>query len=396
MHTASAAFWGNHTRKVVIITTFAFLVTMMGTTIPTPLYAIYATELSFTPLTVTVLFADYALGVVGALLLFGRLSDEIGRRPVMLIAVGCAFLSAALFLSPPSLPLLIVARVISGLGAGLMSGTGTAAIIDLFPADKKSRAATIAVTANTGGLALGTLLAGVLASTSSAPLVTPFVVHLVLAGVALVALTRGTSIPTSRGKFRIRPQRLSVPRSIRRPFIRSVLSAGTGFATAGVLTAVSGLFLSQQLGLPSHAMAGFVVFLTFAGMAFGQLWARRIRPSAAVPIGCAGLALGAGLLSVALSGETVLPLIIAAAILGLASGLCLNAGLAATVEQVPATERGSLSSAFFAGLYLMLALPAIGVGLLAASTGLIAAGLIFSALTAAAAIALGVLALSGR
>lgn len=388
MHTASASFWGSHTRKTVTITAFAFTVTMMGTTIPTPLYPIYAAELAFTPLTVTVLFAVYALGVVGALLLFGRLSDEIGRRPVMLAAVGFALLSAVLFLFPPSLPLLVVARILSGVGAGLMSGTGTAAIIDLFPADRKPLAATIAVTANSGGLALGTLLAGVLATVSPEPLVTPFVAHFALAAVALVALNRGTPAPASRGRFRVRPQRLSVPRAIRGAFVRAVLAAGTGFATAGVLTAVSGLFLSRHLGLPSHALAGFVVFLTFAGMALGQLIAKRATPAAAIPLGCAGLALGSGVLALALATATLVPLIGASAILGLASGLCLSAGLATTVEQVPPDARGGVSSAFFAGLYVMLACPAIGVGLTAARTGLITAGLVFCALTAATAITL--------
>src|SRR5699024_10518831 len=142
----------------IAATAFAFLVTMLGTTLPTPLYVIYATQLSFSPLTVTLLFAVYAIGVVGALSLFGRLSDDLGRRPVLMIAVTLALLSALLFVLPPSLPLLITARILAGLGAGLMSGTGTAAIMDLFPDDEQTTAGTLAVAANTGGLAVGTLL----------------------------------------------------------------------------------------------------------------------------------------------------------------------------------------------------------------------------------------------
>lgn len=153
---------------------------MMGTTVPTPLYALYADELSFAPLTVTVLFAVYALGVVTALSALGRLSDDVGRRPVLLLATLLAAVSAALFLLPRTLTSLIAARVVSGLAAGLMSGTGTAAVIDLFPPERRAAGARVAVIANMGGLALGTGIAGVLADIAPNPLTTPYVVHLAL------------------------------------------------------------------------------------------------------------------------------------------------------------------------------------------------------------------------
>ncbi|OCI29915.1 MFS transporter [Oerskovia enterophila] len=377
-------------RRAVTVTAFAFLVTMMGTTLPTPLYSIYSTELSFSPLTVTVLFAVYAVGVVGALSLFGRLSDDVGRRPVLVAAVGLALLSALLFLLPPSLPLLVVARVTSGLGAGLMSGAGTAAVIDLFPAEKKAAAGTLAVAANTGGLALGTLVAGVLASAAPAPLTIPFAVHLVLCVGALLGLATWAPAPARRGRLRIRPHRLRVPASIRGAFARAVLAAGAGFSVTGVLTAVTALFLARDLHLDSHALAGFVVFLSFAGMAVGQLVARRMRPRAALPVGCAGLVLASAALATALAGASLAPLVVAAAVLGVSGGLCLNAGIATTVEQVPPAHRGEVSSSFFAGLYLMLAVPAIGVGLLASVVGLRQAGLVFAAVVAVLAAAVGI------
>lgn len=389
MPTPPTPHWGAASRRAIVATAVAFAVTMMGTTLPTPLYAIYSSELSFTPLTVTVLFAVYALGVVGALLLFGRLSDELGRRPVLIIALGFALASAALFLLPRSLPLLVIARVVSGIGAGLMSGAGTAAVIDLFPADRKALAATVAVTANSGGLALGTLSAGLIATAGGAPLVTPFALHLALAVIALIGLARWAPAPTQRGRFRIRPQRLRVPAQIRGAFIRAVCAGGIGFSTAGVLTSVSALFLARHLGLPSPALAGFVVFLTFAGMAAGQLVARRLRPAVGIPVGCGGLAIGAGILALALASETLAPLLIASALLGVSSGLCLNAGIASTAEQVAPAERGGVSSALFAGLYVFLAIPAIGVGVLTGPLGLIAAGLVFCALVALGALAVG-------
>ncbi|CAM3730397.1 MFS transporter [Tsukamurella strandjordii] len=366
------------TAPAVATTAFAFLVVMMGTTLPTPLYSIYAAQLGFSSLIVTVLFAVYALGVVGALTVFGRLSDEIGRRPVLLLAVTMAVVSAALFLLPPSLPLLIVARVISGLGAGLMSGAGTAAVIDLFAPERKASAGALAVGVNTGGLALGTLLAGVLADLTSAPLTVPFVVHLALSLLAFAGLWLYAPRAAAAGTWRVRSRRLRVPAEIHGAFVRAVLAAGSAFAVTGVLTAVSALFLAEYLHLPSHSLAGFEVFLAFAGMAIGQLAARRMKPRTALPAGCAGLVGAAVLLAVALLVNSLAALIAAAVVLGLSGGLCLNAGIATTVEQVPPAHRAEVSSSFFAGLYLMLAVPAIGVGALSAVIGLRDAGLVFA------------------
>lgn len=376
-------------RAAIVATGSAFAVTMMGTTLPTPLYPIYSTKLGFTTLTVTALFAVYAIGVVATLILFGRLSDQIGPKPVLLTAVSLAALSALLFLLPPTLPLLVVARVISGMAAGLMSGAGTASVIDLYGAQRRSTAGTVAVAVNTGGLALGTLLAGIIADTAPLPLAVPYAVELGLAVVAFTALWLATPAAVRQQGSRWRLQRLMVPVEIRGAFVRAVLAAGAGFAVTGVLTAVTGLLLARYIGIASHAAAGGVVFLAFAGMAVGQLVARRMSPVSAQIVGCGGMVVAAGLIAVTLAALTAPALVAAAVIVGVAGGICLNAGLALTVERVPVEFRGSVSSAFFAGLYAMLAGPAIGVGVLARWTDLRTAGMVFAAIVAILAAAVG-------
>src|ERR1700759_4455521 len=87
------------------LTTYAFAATMLGTTLPTPLYALYQRRYGFSELLVTVIFAVYAAGVIAALMLFGRLSDEAGRRPVLLAGLTLSALSAVLFLLAQGLPL---------------------------------------------------------------------------------------------------------------------------------------------------------------------------------------------------------------------------------------------------------------------------------------------------
>jgi MFS family permease len=362
-------------------TVAAFAMTMAGTTLPTPLYAIYSRRFGFQTLTVTVLFAVYAAGVVLSLSVFGRLSDVIGRRPVLLTATALSVIAALVFLPARDLGLLIVARVISGLAAGLMTGTGTAAVIDLFPAERRALAGTVAVAANTGGLAVGTLLAGILADLAPHPLTTPFVVQAVLATLAGAALFL-TPWPTRSNTSRFQFARLRVPAEIRGDFTRAALAGGSGFAATGVLTAVSSVFLATTLHLTSHTLAGGVVAIVFVTMAVGQLLGHRGTPQAMIR-GCLALAAAAVVLAVALTTDSLAALLVASVLLGTSAGITLSAGIASTVEEVAPAQRGEVSSSLFTALYIALALPAIGVGVVDEFTDLTIAGDVFCAVVVA-------------
>ncbi|WP_052709700.1 MFS transporter [Streptomyces sp. NRRL S-495] len=388
----------------------AFWVTMAGTTVPTPLYPLYQRAFGFSTFTVTVIFAVYALGVVAGLLTLGRLSDRIGRRPVILAALLLAAAAATLFELADSLPWLLAARVLSGFGAALVTGAATAALLDLAPPERRLRAQTVALAANMGGLAGGTLFAGVLAEWAGSPLRLPWTVTLVLTGAALLGLLAvpetvpaevrragrsgsptGSTLrfsPTgSTLRFRPRLRPLHVPPGIRPAFLRAALAGGAGFAVTGVLTAVSGLFLATVLGLHNHALTGLVVALAFLSTAVGQLLVRVLPPARALPLACAGLVLAAALVAGALLGGTLPPLLLGACVNGLATGTAIGTGLGTVNGGVEPHRRGEAVSAFFAVLFTMLSVPVIGVGVLVRATGLRTAGVGFSAAVAVLALA---------
>ncbi|MER6250018.1 MFS transporter [Streptomyces sp. NPDC001584] len=361
---------------------FAFWITMAGTTAPTPLYPVYGEDFGFSPITVTVIFAVYAIGVVAGLLAFGRLSDQIGRRPVLVAATLLSVCAALVFLAAGNVAVLLAARVISGFSAALVTGAATASLTELLPQDRGVRPATVALFANMGGLACGTLLAGILADAAPSPLRTPWIVILVLAALGLVGVASTRETAAHRSGFTFRFQPLHIPAEIRSDFLRSAMTAGAGFAVLGVLTAVTGLFLGTVLHERSHSLTGLVVFTAFACTALGQLLVRRIKPDAALFVACLGLILAAALIALAMAVTALAPLLIGAAVNGLATGIALGHGIGGITTRSAPQHRGASVSTFFAILYSMLAVPAIGVGVLIRATSLRPAGEIFSAAVA--------------
>src|SRR5947199_3933305 len=264
-------------RRGYAVTALAFGVTMVGTTLPTPLYGIYRQELGFSELTVTVIFATYAIGVIAALLVLGSLSDEVGRRGALLPGLGLSALSAVAFLAANGLGLLLVGRVLSGLSAGIFTGTATATLVDLAPPGREDRATLVATVANMGGLGTGPLLAGLLAESGlGSPVRIPFWVDLGLLVPAVVGIWRMPEPVEVRGRPRLRPQRLHVPASVRETFRRGALAAFAGFAVLGLFTAVAPAFLGQVLGVASHAVVGLIVFGVFVASTAGQLGLERV------------------------------------------------------------------------------------------------------------------------
>src|SRR5213082_138572 len=112
---------------------------MLGTTLPTPLYVLYQEQYQFTSVLITVIFAVYPLGVLAALLVFGPVSDHFGRRPVLVAALLLACASTLLFVVAQNVAMLLAGRFLSGLGAGLLTGTATAGLAEQPGAqDRKS------------------------------------------------------------------------------------------------------------------------------------------------------------------------------------------------------------------------------------------------------------------
>src|ERR1700727_1122374 len=100
---------------------------------PTPLYATYQAQWGFSAITITVIFGVYAVAVLLSLLVFGALSDHVGRRPVLLAALVIQAGVMLVFAFAGGVEVLLVARVLQGLATGAALGAIGAGLVDLHP-----------------------------------------------------------------------------------------------------------------------------------------------------------------------------------------------------------------------------------------------------------------------
>lgn len=355
-----AAFWA---------TAYAFLVVMAFSAVPTPLYVLYQARDGFSSLTITLIFAAYAVGVVASLFLVGHLSDRDGRRRWMITALLLNLVSVGLFLTWDSLAGLLVARFIGGLGVGALTATATAWITELHaharPGADGRRAQTVATAANLGGIGLGPLVAGALAQWVSEPLHTPYVVSLVAMLVALVVVaiapeTRRAQHPRPA----YRPQRVAVPAGHRATYVAVATGAFVAFAVMGLFNSLAPAFLAGTLHHTSRLLAGVAAFLVFAAAAASQTATGTRTARDVLGVGLATLAAGVLLLVASVWLEALALFLVGALVSGAGAGLTFKGAIGTAAILAPPAQRAEALAGIFLAGYLGLAIPVIGLGLL--------------------------------
>lgn len=376
---------------------YALFVSIMSTNAPAPLYALYSQKWHLSPLTITAVFAVYAVALLGSLLLLGGISDVVGRKPVLLASLLLNVGSAALFAGAHSVGWLYAARAVQGLSTGLLTAAATAALVELEPRNDQRKASVINSAALMSGSALGPLVFGLLAQYVGAPLVLPFVVELVMVAAAfagllwLPAFTRvRIESPARRRAGRIAlalrsfVQRPRLPEQGLRVF---ALACGTLAATWSIgsfWAALTSLVTADLLHNHSHALAGEVLFVYFGLAGAVQAFTRNWTNNRAMLVGVPAVAVGILLLELAIATRSTPAL--GAAILcgGLGAGVSYMGSLAAVVEAAPAGHRAAVVAAYNVTGYIAVTASVISVGLLATHIGLRTATTYFVALTVAA------------
>ena len=272
-------------RRGYILTAAVLIATMMGGTLPIPLYVLYEKQMGFGPLGVTVVFAGYVVGSLFALLTFGDLSDHVGRRKVLALAVSCAAVSTGLFLVASGIGVLIAARIVSGLAAGFVTGTAAAGLAELQPRGDRPAAAVVASGANMAGLSLGPLIAGIFAAYVAMPTHSVFWAYLGVCALAVAALTQvPETVRDPDGALSFRPH-LAVPAPMRAVMIGACLGVFSAFSILGLFASLVPTFLHGVLGVHNLALIGTTSFLIFITAAISQALSAKLPARRSLSIG---------------------------------------------------------------------------------------------------------------
>jgi MFS family permease len=346
---------------------FAFVTAMAFSTVPTPLYAIYQQQDRFSTLMVTIVFGIYAVGVVTSLLLAGHVSDWAGRKPVLITGLFILTLAAVVFLIWHALPALLVARLLSGLGIGMVTATATAFLNDLHsaghPHSGHGRFELVSSAANIGGLGVGPLVAGFLAQFVDAPLRTPFVVFiaLLLVSIAAVSLSPETVRPPAE-RPRYRPQRVSANYGDRAGFISAGAAAFLAFAIFGVATSLDPAFVAGTLHQPGRLIAGAVVFVVFGAAALAQATTTSMSLGTRSALGLIGVAVGLILLVTGMETSSFAAFLIGGAVGGAGAGVLFKSAVGTVAAMAAPAVRGEALATLFLVSYVGLILPTLGLG----------------------------------
>ena len=366
-------------------------VMFVGAILPTPLYPLYRQAFGFSGVTLTLIYATYVLGNLAALLLFGRLADQIGRRAASLPAVAVGIASTIVFAAAQGTGWLFAARALSGFSTGLASGAATAWIAELYGGRDRGGAARIASGANFFGCAAGPLIGGLFAQFAFAPLRLPSFAYLILLCGAAGAILIPRETVTQRkplGNVSLRP-RVGVPPGIRLQFVSPAVTGFATFSLIGFYSALIPSVLGETLHQSAPLVAGLIVCELFLVAAVAILASGMFASQTATRAALLLLPPSVWILVGAEVAHSLALLVFAAALGGLAGGLGYRGSLEVINRIAPGDRRSEVVSSYMIAIFAGNSVPVIGIGFLAAAATALTAHVVFAAvLTVLAGVAL--------
>jgi MFS family permease len=375
----AAGFW-------LLSAVMAFL--LAAASAPSPLYAVYAARWGFSSTTLTAIFAVYALALLAALLTAGELSDHLGRRPVLTIALAVQTVAMVAFLLADGVVALYVARILQGIGTGVATGALSAWLIDLEPSDAPGLGSLVGAVAPLAGLAAGAVGSALLVQYGPHPL---RLVYWLLTGVFLVALVAVQSVPDDVPRrpgwlATLRPD-VGVPAAARPLYAASAPSLVATWALGGLYLSLGPSLAISLLAEDSRIAGGFVIAALAGAGAVASVAARSRPPRAIVVGGSLILVAGVGITLIAVAADSPALLYAGSVVAGVGFGPAFSGVFRSLAPLAQPQARSALLAAIYVVSYLAFSLPAVAAGVAAAHWSLRSTTYVYGVIVMALALA---------
>ncbi|MEV0719761.1 MFS transporter [Asanoa sp. NPDC050611] len=364
-HTTPGRFRLGRTSSLVLLASIVVSL-LAASSAPTPLYATYQAEWGFSPMTTTVVFGVYAVAVLVALLIFGRLSDHVGRRPVLFVALLVQAAALVVFALAGGVPALMAARVVQGLATGAALAALGAGMLDIDRV-RGTTANAVAPGIGTGG---GALLSALVVQFLPAP---THLIYLALLAVLAVQAVGVALMPETVSRAPGARQSLipevKLPRNVRGPVAIAAPVLFAVWALAGFYASLGPAVVRNLAGSTSAVYGGLGLFVLAAVAALAVLAMDKRPAHTLLTVGIVGLIVGVAGSLVALSAGSAAGFLVATGVAGIGFGSGFQGAIRLVVPLVAAHERAGVLALLFVISYLGLGVPAVVAGYVVVHSG---------------------------
>jgi MFS family permease len=346
-------------RPAVIVLASVIVALLASSAAPTPLYAIYQARWHFTPISTTVVFGVYAIAVLAGLLVIGKLSDHVGRRPVLLTAIAVQATSLVIFATATGVPGLLAARVVQGLSTGAALGAIGAAMLDF---DRE-----LGTFANSVSPGMGTASGVILSALAVRYLPDP--THLIYLALICVLALQATAITAMRETVSRAPGALAslrpeivVPRELRAQVLTAVPVLFAVWALAGLYAALGPALVDSLTGSDDVVLGSMSLFVLAASAVIAIIVLRRASARAVMLFGIVALIAGVAVTVIAVSLGWTAVFFAGSAIAGAGFGSGFQGAIRTVVPLAAAHQRAGVVSLLYVVSYLGLGVPVVLAG----------------------------------
>ncbi|MFG3021237.1 MFS transporter [Streptomyces sp. NPDC048254] len=333
---------------------------------PTPLYASYQAEWGFSPITTTVVFGIYAIAVLSGLLVLGKLSDHVGRRPVLIAAIAAQAVAMVLFSTAGGVGELLVARVVQGLSTGAALGAVGAAMMDI----NRSRGTVANAFAPGVGTATGALVSGFVVQYLPAPTHT---IYLGLLGVfvaqAVAIALIDETVSRAPGALATLVPEIRLPRTVRGAALAAAPVIFAVWALAGFYGSLGPALVRTLVGSDSAVYGGLGLFVLAFVAAVSVLVLRNTRATTVMYTGIGALVAGVAVTLLAVDRSAPVLFFVGTAVAGFGFGSGFQGGIRTVLPLTKPHESSGVLSLLFVVAYLGMGVPSVIAGTLVVHGG---------------------------